>query len=151
MPAAEPVLWQVEGDWRHFARDFAVPEGIPNGREIEGLVETFDIAPTALDYAGAEIPSNMSATSLRPLIENGGSGKELVLCEYMSNDRSRRGICLRTERYKYIFWGPARTEQFFDLQEDPFELKDFSGNPKYQDEISHHRVLMIDWLMNSTP
>lgn len=127
------------------------PRGIPNGREIEGLVETYDIAPTALDYAQSEIPSNMSATSLRPLLEGRGAGKELVLSEYISNDRSRRGVCVHTERYKYVFWGTTRTEQFFDLQEDPLERRDLSGDPKYRDDIARHRMLIIDRLVSSSP
>ena len=37
------------------------PGGIAGGREVPGLVESFDVAPTCLDYAMAEIPATMSA------------------------------------------------------------------------------------------
>ena len=37
------------------------PGGIVGGQEVEELVETYDIAPTVLDYARAEIPDTMSA------------------------------------------------------------------------------------------
>ncbi len=122
------------------------PQDIPNGIEIEGLVETFDIAPTILDYAGAEIPANMGATSLRRLLEGSNSGKEFILSEYMSNDRSHQEICVRTEQFKYVLSVPDREERFFDLHNDPLERRDLGDAPEYRSEIAHHRLLMIERL-----
>ena len=129
----------------------APPRPSLDGLEIEGLVETFDIAATALDYAGAEIPPRMSASSLRPLLDGDGSGKEAALCEYVVNDRSFRGICIRTERHKYVHWDRERPEQFFDLQEDPLERRNLIDDPTYRDEIRRHRVLIINRLMHTSP
>ena len=129
----------------------APPQPSPDGQEIEGLVETFDVAATALDYAGAGIPRRMSASSLRPLMEGSGSGKDAVLCEFVSNDRSVRSICLRTERHKYVYWSGEKPEQFFDLQEDPLERRNLINDPAYGDEIARHRVLLIDRLMHTSP
>jgi arylsulfatase A-like enzyme len=119
------------------------------GRVVEGLVETYDVAPTVLDYARAEVPATMSARTLRPLIEGTGSGKDLALCEYLSNDRSERGICVRTERFKYEYWSPSERERFYDLQADPLERRDLIAQAPYRDEIERHRLLMIDRLMNT--
>ncbi|MEW6355997.1 MAG: sulfatase-like hydrolase/transferase [Planctomycetota bacterium] len=126
------------------------PGGKPGVSDVDGLVETFDIAPTVLDYAWAGIPTTMSASSLRPLIEGGGSAKEIVMCEYMRNDRSTMGTCVRTKRYKYACWTNGQAEQFYDLQEDPLERRNAIGDPEYRDEIERHRVLMIDRLMQSS-
>jgi len=119
------------------------PGGLEGGKSVDGLVETYDIAPTVLDYASAEIPPNMSASSLRPIIEGNGTGKEMILCGYVSNDRKRRGICVRTERFKYVFWAHNGNEQFFDLQKDPHERENFIDEQAYRGEIERHRLLMM--------
>ena len=74
------------------------PGGSAAPRKVEGLVEIFDIAPTVLDYAVAEIPATMSASSLRPIVEGWCAGKDMVLTEYVINDWSYRGICVRADR-----------------------------------------------------
>ena len=126
------------------------PRSAGNGTTVNGLVEVFDIAPTVLDYATAEIPRTMSATSLRPLIEGRGSAKEMALCEYETNDRRHKGICLRTERYKYVRWyGGGRPEQFYDLKEDPLERRNLAGEDTAQAEIARHRLLLIDRMMQT--
>ena len=125
----------------------APPQSILVKHGTDDLVETFDIAPTILDYANCSRPEQMSASTLRPTIEGTGSGKEAVFCEYLTNDRGRRGICVRTQRYKYAYWGADQPEQFFDLQEDPYERRDLVGQDSYRDEIGRHRLLLVDRLM----
>jgi arylsulfatase len=133
------------------------PGGIAGGKAIEQLVETYDIAPTVLDYARAAISEQMSASSLRPLIEGSGQGKTLALCEYLDNDRSQRGICVRTDRFKYEYWspsdapsgGPPQQERFYDLQEDALERHNLISEANYRTEIERHRRLMIDRLIHT--
>ena len=116
---------------------------------VDGLVENYDVAPTILDYAGAEVPAKMSASSLRPLIEGRGAARELILSEHMENSQSSRGICLRTDRYKYIYWTDGGPERFFDLQQDPLERHNLIRDPGHQPEIARHRVLMIERMMKT--
>ncbi len=125
------------------------PSDAPLGREVHDPMETFDIAPTVLDYAMAEIPNSMSATSLRPLVEGTGSGKEFVLSEYLTGDESTRGACVRTRRYKYEHWGHGDMERFFDLEKDPLERRNLITAPEYIEEIDRHRLLMIDRLIHT--
>jgi len=124
-----------------------LPPGASSGREVSGLVEVFDLAPTILDYAGCEVPANMSATTLRPILEGRETGREAVFCEHLTNDQASQGVSVRTERYKYIHWKPSGPEQFFDLQEDPLERRNLIGEEGYRDEISRHRLLLIERLM----
>ena len=91
----------------------------------------------------------MAATSLRPLIEGAGPGREAALCEFTSGDRSRRGVCVRTERHKYAFWGRDEPGQFFDLAEDPLERHNAIEDTRYREEIERHRRLMLDRLMRT--
>ena len=125
------------------------PGGIERGRAVAGLVELFDIAPTVLDYASAEIPSSMSATSLRPLMEGHGTARETALCEFENNDRSEKGVCICTERFKYAYWTGGRPELFYDHQEDPLERRNLARDPKYAEEIAHHRMLIVDRMVRT--
>lgn len=45
------------------------PQLLPKGRSCRALVETRDLAPTLLDYAGLEADPRFQGKSLRPLIE----------------------------------------------------------------------------------
>ncbi|NOY81575.1 MAG: sulfatase-like hydrolase/transferase [Kiritimatiellaeota bacterium] len=118
------------------------PGGITGGRTASGPVECFDLAPTILDYARAEVPDNMSASSLRPLIEGRGEGRPYALCEYLSNDRKRAGVCLRTPHAKYVQWTDG-VEKFFDLEQDPLERTNLIDDSSRRAEIDEHRRSLI--------
>ena len=125
------------------------PGNRPAPRQIGGLVETSDLAPTFLDYAGVDVPAEMAARSLRPLVEGRGEARESILCEYVTNDRTRWGKCTRTDRYKFIFWGLDTEPEFYDLQEDPEELRNRYHDPAYRDEVARHKDLLLHRLMTS--
>ncbi|HUW56190.1 MAG TPA: sulfatase-like hydrolase/transferase [Planctomycetota bacterium] len=118
----------------------------PHVKTVSGIVETFDLAPTMLDYARAGIPPEMTAASLRPLIESGGSGKEVALSEFVASDRSFRTVCAVTGRFKYVWSSGVRPEEFFDLANDPLERTNLIDEAEHQGEIARHRKLMIDRL-----
>lgn len=121
----------------------------PPRRRFDGLVENMDIAATVLDYAGVEIPRQMQAASLRPIIEGHDAGKESILCEFASDDDGVRGKCIRTERFKYAFWGRDLMGEFYDLQSDPDERCNLIDDPASQAEIRRHQVLLLEKLSRS--
>ena len=124
------------------------PGGGGASPRIDGLVETSDLAATILDYAGVEVPLQMSAQSLRPLMEGNGEPREAIFCEYMTAS-GQKSKCVRTERYKYVFWGGEEEGEFYDLQEDPDELRNLYRDPGYRAEVDRHRGLMLDILTKS--
>lgn len=111
---------------------FVVP---PGGRvaapRFDGLVEMFDFAATALDYAGLEMPGHMAARSLRRELETGQGGREAAFCEYVTNDRDRQGIMCRDERYKLCGWTESGESggELYDLADDPDELRNRYTDP----------------------
>jgi arylsulfatase A-like enzyme len=122
------------------------PRGAGEGRRVDGIVETFDVAPTMLDYARAGIPSRMTASTLRPLVEGSGTGKPVALSHYVGSKRDFRTLCAVTERFKYIWADGVRKEEFFDLVSDPLERVNRLNDPACADEIARLRKLMIDRL-----
>mgnify|MGYP001218578759 CR=1 FL=1 len=118
------------------------------GAVVSDLVELIDIAPTILDYAGARIPSSIQGRSLRTALEGGSHGKEAILCEYTSNNQDRHGKCLRTERYKFVYWAPSGERELYDLQEDPDEFNNLANDRAYaalrmemQDRLLDHLAM----------
>jgi len=125
------------------------PGGAQNPGHFEGLIETMDIAPTILDYAGVDRPEQMQATSFRPVLEGGEGGHDAVLCKYTVNNQAFSGKCLRTARFKYALWTEEDGGEFYDLQEDPGELRNLWNDPAYRDERDRHAELLLKHLMNT--
>ena len=53
---------------------------------------------------------------------------------------------VRTDRYKYIVYLQGEhPEQFFDLKQDPGELKNLIGDRALAPEVARHRSLLAQW------
>lgn len=103
------------------------PEYISEGKVNSELVNVLDFAPTFLDLAGAEIPSNLQGTSLVPLLE-GTSPKDWrdgMYYHYYHGYGIPEHYGLRTNRYKLIHFPQHKDGTYwelFDLEQDPHEL-----------------------------
>jgi arylsulfatase len=116
---------------------------------VEDVVETFQIAPTILEYAGVPIPEEMQATSLRPVIEGKAKAPGIALSEYENNHRDVRGKAIITNRYKYAYWGQKLGSEFYDLQADPHETRNLVRNPQFADLVEEHKELLLQRLLES--
>ena len=94
--------------------------GIPAGKRIDNLNYALDLHATALDYAGAKIPTEIASKSLRPQIEGKTKKSHEVLynavyARLVSNytgdpsikrspQRDLFSLVARTKRWKYVFY-----------------------------------------------
>lgn len=116
----------------------------------ETLATLADIMPTLCDYAGLAAPPDMRGISLRPALEGNAINRPFVVSELQYLDDFRQGRMLRTARYKYIaFAGGARPEQFFDLEEDPGEVRNLVRDPVYRESLEDHREMLAGFLRSS--
>jgi len=60
----------------------------------------------------------------------------------MTADQVDRGTCFLTDRHKYITWGRERQE-FYDLAEDPDEMRNAIDDPAYNTKIGPHKDIML--------
>ncbi len=111
------------------------PKEIKAGTVTNALSSNVDMAPTLLDYAGIQPPESMQGKSLRPLFKGAaGDKKRKGICyAYWSGGHPHWGV--RTDRYKLVHFPGTKEYEFYDLQEDPFEMKNLAGDRKYQSAI----------------
>ena len=128
--------------------------GIPEGIEIDSLVQHVDIMPTILDILGIKW-NRMDGKSLIPLIR--GDMEKLRSAVYMEEASVERKMAIRTLDYKYIC-APSKeeavckecgrihggVEELYDLKKDPFETNNIINQER---EISEElRKSLFTWI-----
>ena len=119
----------------------------PGSRE-DAFVRLLDLMPTILEMAEASVPTTIHGRSIIPLLrgEEPEDWPDTVFAEYHGDEfglYSQRMV--RSERFKYVF-NPPDVDEFYDLQSDPHELKNFIDNPAYADVVQAHQQELIMWM-----
>ena len=79
------------------------PGRVTPGSTTESLVSCVDIAPTLLELAGLEIPSQFEGKSFAPLLEDPKATiRRYAYAEHNWHDYEDHGRAVRSVRYKYI-------------------------------------------------
>lgn len=102
--------------------------GIPCGVRNENVVLS-NLTATVCDLAGADT-AGMEGRSFRCLIDGGGKWDNHALIEYYATWTERPLAALRRDQYKLIA-SLDEPPQLFDLEEDPKEKSDLTGNPEF--------------------
>ena len=101
--------------------------GVDGNGDHDELVSHLDLAPTLLEYAGADIPETFVGESLASIIKEDEWDKEAVIAESGSLDPEEFRCTYRTNEWKYIRGGNHRqaedkpAEELYDLTDDPTE------------------------------
>ncbi len=119
------------------------PAGAVDNRHL--ISNGLDLMPTLGDYAGIEMPEDLTGLSFRPLVE----GKQPVTWRKFLPVESEIGRMIVTERYKYMRYDEGKNkEQLIDLIEDPGEMQkagfDKIKEADYRATLRHHRTLFED-------
>lgn len=145
----------LAGKWTHFEESLRVPFIIRDFRKadtqetvIDSIALNLDIAPTLLDYANVEAPSQYAGLSLKPIIDKQAEPEEWredFYCEFLSrSDKAglRHWQGVRDAQYTY-----ARYEKGFkneleilnDRSVDPTQLNNVIKKPKYKEVLKEKR------------
>lgn len=112
------------------------PGTFAGDRRSDALVELVDVAPTLLELAGLPVPDGMHGRSLLPLL-NGASPpaahRDFVRSTYTETLQGPRswGTMVRNRRHKLINYHGAGLGQLFDLDHDPYELRNLWNDPAH--------------------
>ncbi|MCL7762566.1 sulfatase [Polaribacter sp. Z014] len=112
------------------------------------LVQNIDYAPTILDFAGVEIPSEMQGESLLPILKNkkAKNWRKSLFYQYFDypgghDIQKHQGVV--TKRYKLIYFYEINEYEFYDLKKDPSEMKNEYSNSTYKKAISELKKELI--------
>ena len=114
--------------------------GIPHGQS-NALVYLYDIFPTVCEMIGTDIPQGLDAESIWPVMAGEKSQiRETLFTAYKDVQRS-----VRDDRWKLITYPQICKSQLFDLQNDPQETRDLSGQPACQSHTDRLWAAMQGW------
>lgn len=102
------------------------------GVEIRSVVNLIDVAPTLLDLAGAEPLPDISGRSLAPFLCEGkppAGWPDETFGEFIGAHGDQPSAMLRSGPWKLIYYSEFNSCQLFNLEEDPGEMHDRTGEP----------------------
>jgi arylsulfatase A-like enzyme len=114
--------------------------GIPHGRS-DALVYLYDLFPTICELGGATIPTGVEGKSLLPVVRGEMPRvRETMFGAYRDCQRM-----IRDERWKLIKYNAkgVKNVQLFDLKNDPDEINNLAGDPKYAGERERLEKLLL--------
>jgi arylsulfatase A-like enzyme len=150
---------------------FSLPGRIKPAK-YDQLIETVDLLPTLLEFIGLPEPRECQGRSFAPLIADIGRAYEPhqeIFCEniipevitggkqnmFFAKNEGVAGIrhpdakMVRTDRWKYCYY-PDGYAELYDLQADPKENHNLSGQPEYHATEEELRTKILNWLINSS-
>ncbi len=121
------------------------PPGPAQRRRSDRPVTHMDLMPTLLDIAGLETPASVEGSSLLPLVR----GEETPWREFVHGEHSPCPYgwqYLTDGREKYLWETVSGQEWLFDLQWDPQECHDLSGDPAWSERLETWRGRLVEIL-----
>ncbi|MFI3278014.1 MAG: sulfatase-like hydrolase/transferase [Rikenellaceae bacterium] len=102
--------------------------GLPQGQTRTQLTYMQDLVPTVMEIAGIKRPENMDFISELNIVKDGSlvSNRKGIYGAYLDVQRM-----VRNERYKLFLIPKAKKAYLFDLKQDPEEMNNLYGDPKY--------------------
>lgn len=100
--------------------------GIPVKRHCQELCYLHDLMPTLLELTGIPIPASVQSRSLLPTLLHGVAHRERLCFNYGSWQRGVRRGARKAIHYNV---NGVCTEQWFDLDTDPWEGSPFPARP----------------------
>jgi len=101
------------------------------------LVNNIDLAPALCTSAKCKPGNGMHGENLN----SKEAGHELIFSEYGRG----REVMARSQRYKLILAPANKKNLFFDLKNDPLEMKNLYADPAYRKEVRRMEGALTGW------
>lgn len=139
--------------------DPRVPEA-QRGRRTSAVSGNIDIAATIMDLAGVGDRSNLDAQSLMPIVRGEKKAvRETLPLIQVWGPAGTYALSVVTEQYKYIYWcygeGMEPQEELFDIQFDPYEMRNLLQQPSEHPGLAimrhHYDIELQKWRDKAVP
>ena len=135
------------------------PRAVRAGRRTAAMFSSVDVMPTLLALCGVAIPDGVQGHNLAHVV-TGKDGPEPPDSVYLMNmgtgwpDRDRWVGCwrgVRTDRWVYARWYKQDDHDpvLFDRQNDPHELNNLAGNPKFAEVRQQMEARLKKWMADT--
>jgi arylsulfatase A-like enzyme len=102
------------------------------------LAYLHDIFPTICGLAGVAVPAAIDGVSQAPVVHGKKTAiRDVVFTAYRDVQRA-----VRKDNWKLIVYPKINKTQLFDLDKDPHEVRDLSGDPAMSDRIKELSALL---------
>jgi len=125
---------------------------ITSARTDDHLVLNIDVAPTALELAGVDVPG-IDGTSLVPLFtDRKAPWRADFLLERLAKQKNRvPSFCgVRGEELKFVVYETGEQE-LYNLISDPAELANLVDEPEYADEVAAMQARTLELCATPPP
>jgi len=102
--------------------------GIKTGNQSNVLVYLQSLYATTCELAGLDIPNTVDFPSLKGILD----GRDETVHDAIFGNYRHFQRMIRTNKYKLIMYPHNGKQQLFDLEKDPFEMKNFIDDKKYE-------------------
>ena len=143
-----PFIIRMPGDGKRDKETWGHGEEGKGDIVLREWVSTADVYPTILDMAGGDVDgSAIHGRSIMPILEGRPSEwRDAVFVEFNGvNSLATSMMSVRKGNFKYG-WNCSNWDELYDLEEDPYEMKNLMGDPSYSDKVREMRTLMADWM-----
>ncbi|MBI1343312.1 MAG: sulfatase-like hydrolase/transferase [Terrimonas sp.] len=131
-------------------------KGIKPGKSDFLVQSGIDILPSLCDFAGIPIPATARGLSLQSILTKGkdpGDRNFVVVSDHLVQGEpvdgkkpEPEGRMLRNKRFKYwIYNEGTQRETLYDLQNDPGEMNNLAGDPKFNWDLQKCRKELYEW------
>jgi arylsulfatase A-like enzyme len=117
------------------------------------LVSLIDVFPTLCEAAGVPVPEAVEGKSLLGLYQGKGRWqRDRIFAAFHSPSKHRMiSRAVRTKQFKYIHNLTTDEVELYDLKNDPYELTNRSGQPKYRAIEEQLAADLLAWRKKSEP
>ncbi len=141
----------LTGKWTHYEESLRVPLIIYDprvseehrGKVTSAIALNLDLPATFVDWAGADIPQHYQGASLKPIVEASEPAdwrRESFHEHFAVRHRIPAFEGIRNSDFKYVCYFDHDNHEFLhDLKNDPDELVNLAGNPKYASVLQEMR------------
>ena len=129
------------------------PGTINAGQIQENLAEAIDVAPTLCDLAGLPILESADGKIISNLLKGDNTPvRDLAVTEFAWSKSMRQG------NYRFVYYPkdmfpfdyPDGFGELYDLEADPWEMRNLFFDPAHQEQIQSMRNQLMDWLITNT-